>query len=35
MEWAIATIVTSENYNDSTIANFRKYDSINESIEDH
>ena len=32
---AIATIVTSENYNDSTIANFRKYDSINESIEDH
>lgn len=32
---AIATIVTSENYNDSTVANFRKYDSINESIEDH
>lgn len=32
---AIATIATSENYNDSTIANFRKYDNINESIEDH
>ena len=32
---AIATIVTSENYNDSTIANFRKYENINESIEDH
>lgn len=32
---AVATIATSENYNDSTIANFRKYDSINESIEDH
>lgn len=32
---AVATIVTSENYNDSTVANFRKYDSINESIEDH
>ena len=32
---AVATIATSENYNDSTIANFRKYDSIDESIEDH
>ena len=32
---AVATIVTNENYNDSTVANFRKYDSINESIEDH
>ena len=32
---AVATIVTSENYNDYTVANFRKYDSINESIEDH
>lgn len=32
---AIATIATSENYNDSTMANFRKYDSIDESIEDH
>lgn len=32
---AIATISTSENYNDSVIANFRKYESINESIEDH
>lgn len=31
----IATITTSENYNDSTVANFRKYDNINESIEDH
>lgn len=32
---AIATISTSENYNDSTIANFRKYDSIDESLDDH
>ena len=32
---AVATITTSENYNDSTIANFRKYENINESIEDH
>lgn len=32
---AIATISTNENYNDSIIANFRKYNSINESIEDH
>lgn len=32
---AVATIATSENYNDSTIANFRKYDNIMESIEDH
>lgn len=32
---AVATITTSENYNDSTVANFRKYDNINESIEDH
>ena len=32
---AVATIVTNENYNDSTVANFRKYESINESIEDH
>lgn len=32
---AVATIATSENYNDSTMANFRKYDSIDESIEDH
>lgn len=32
---AVATIVTNENYNDSTVANFRKYDSINESIEEH
>ena len=32
---AVATIVTNENYNDSIVANFRKYDSINESIEDH
>ena len=35
MDGAVATIVTNENYNDSTVANFRKYDSINESIEDH
>lgn len=27
---AVATIVTNENYNDATVANFRKYDSINE-----
>ena len=26
---------TSENYNDTTIANFRKYDNIEDSIEDH
>ena len=32
---AIATISTSENYNDSTIANFRKYDSVDESLDDH
>ena len=32
---AVATITTSENYNDSTIANFRKYENINESIEDN
>lgn len=32
---AVATIATSENYNDSIIANFRKYNSIDESIEDH
>lgn len=32
---AVATIATNENYNDSIIANFRKYNSINESIEDH
>ena len=25
----------SENYNDTTIANFRKYDNIEDSIEDH
>lgn len=31
----IATISTSENYNNSTIANFRKYSNINESIDDH
>lgn len=32
---AVATITTSENYNDSTVAQFRKYENINESIEDH
>ena len=32
---AIATVSTSENYNDTTIANFRKYDNIEDSIEDH
>lgn len=32
---AIATISTSENYNDSTIANFRKYDSIDEALDDY
>lgn len=32
---AIATVSTSENYNDTTVANFRKYDNIEQSIEDH
>lgn len=32
---AVATISTSENYNNSVVANFRKYNNINESIEDH
>ena len=32
---AVATIVTSENYNDIITANFRKYKNIYESIEDH
>ena len=31
----IATISTSENYNDITIASFRKYNNIEESINDH
>lgn len=32
---AIATIVTTENYDDIIEANFRKYDNIGESIEDY
>ena len=32
---AVAAINSKENYNDSYISNFRKYDSIEESIEDH
>lgn len=31
----IATISTSENYNDITVASFRKYNNIEESINDH
>ena len=31
----IEKISTSEYYNDTTIANFRKYDNIEDSIEDH
>lgn len=32
---AVATIATKENYNDSIEANFRKYNSIDDSIDDH
>lgn len=32
---AVATVATSENYNNSITANFRKYNNIDESIEDH
>lgn len=31
----VATIITKENYDDTIQANFRKYDNLQESIEDH